>query len=102
MSEDELIEITPGTTMVLKDGTRVTAVDKPYLYPDGDESEILLPCSDGRHHCASDLHPICYKPEPDNPYPLCVGRDAKECEDCCLYMHYADIDGNGPYDGIDD
>ena len=29
--------------------------------------------------------PPCYKPEQDNPYPLCVGNGQPECRNCCLY-----------------
>ena len=45
--------------------------------------------------------PDCFKPEKDNPYPLCVGeytlspanKDQKliladKCKDCCLYKDY--------------
>lgn len=26
----------------------------------------------------------CFTPEPDNPYPLCIGLGNPECEDCQL------------------
>ncbi len=32
-----------------------------------------------------DLHPACFSPEKDNPYPLCVGSGRPECRKCCLY-----------------
>lgn len=31
--------------------------------------------------------PVCYDPEPDNPYPLCVGNGSHECEHCAYYVH---------------
>ena len=31
--------------------------------------------------------PVCYDPEPDNPYPLCVGNGSLECEHCAYYVH---------------
>lgn len=39
--------------------------------------------------------PDCYKPEENNPYPLCVGNGNKECENCCLYVH---MKGEGGYE----
>ena len=30
--------------------------------------------------------PDCYKPETDNPYPLCVGNGTKKCRECCLWV----------------
>lgn len=44
----------------------------------------------------------CFTPEPDNPYPLCIGRGKPECEDCCQYMHYEYKPGRGPHDGADE
>lgn len=38
--------------------------------------------------------PDCFLPEADNPYPLCVGRELKECEDCQLR---ADWEPDDPY-----
>ena len=32
-------------------------------------------------------HPKCFSPEPDNPYPLCIGNGSKDCNECCLYVH---------------
>ena len=29
-----------------------------------------------------------YKAEKDNPYPLCVGNDNADCENCCYYCDY--------------
>lgn len=29
-------------------------------------------------------NPECFVPEQNNPYPLCVGRDKPECENCQL------------------
>lgn len=29
--------------------------------------------------------PNCFIPEPYNPYPLCIGKVKKECDNCCLY-----------------
>lgn len=43
----------------------------------------------------------CFIPEPDNPYPLCIGRGKPECEDCCRYVHYEDKPGHGPHNGYD-
>lgn len=37
-------------------------------------------------------HPWCYRANED-PYPLCVGREIPDCQDCCLYENM-----NGPYD----
>ena len=31
--------------------------------------------------------PVCYDPEPDNPYPLCVGNGGRDCEHCAYYVH---------------
>lgn len=28
----------------------------------------------------------CFQPEPDNPYPLCVGGGEEKCRRCCLYI----------------
>lgn len=44
----------------------------------------------------------CFTPEPDNPYPLCVGQGKPECGGCCWYMHYEDKPGCGPHDGADE
>lgn len=55
MIESKLCEIKPGTKMQLRTGEEVVATEKAYLYPDGDDSEILLPCSDGKHHGAYDF-----------------------------------------------
>lgn len=43
----------------------------------------------------------CFIPEPDNPYPLCIGRGKPECGDCCQYMHYEDKSGCGPNDKME-
>lgn len=37
--------------------------------------------------------PDCFSPEPDNPYPLCVGNGKKECRKCCLYVNMEDEGG---------
>ena len=29
--------------------------------------------------------PDCYRPQTDNPYPLCVGNDTEKCRECCLW-----------------
>ncbi len=34
-----------------------------------------------------DCNPDCFKPEPNNPYPLCLGAGKEECETCCLYLN---------------
>ena len=34
------------------------------------------------------LRPQCYKPEKDNPYPLCIGRGLDICPQCCLWVNY--------------
>ena len=39
-------------------------------------------------------YPECFKPEKDNPYPLCVGKDNPECEECQLH---ADWEPEDPY-----
>jgi len=39
-------------------------------------------------------HPECYTPEQNNPYPLCIGRDKPECEECQLR---ADWEPDDPY-----
>ncbi len=31
--------------------------------------------------------PECYKPEENNPYPLCVGNGSKQCLICSLYVN---------------
>lgn len=36
----------------------------------------------------------CFVPEENNPYPLCVGRGRKECENCQLR---ADWEPENPY-----
>ena len=36
--------------------------------------------------CMADK-PVCYDPELDNPYPLCVGNGSLECEHCAYYVH---------------
>lgn len=36
----------------------------------------------------------CFTSEKDNPYPLCVGRNRKECEECQLR---ADWEPDDPY-----
>lgn len=38
--------------------------------------------------------PDCYTPEPDNPYPLCIGNGKEECRQCCLYVY---MEGEGGY-----
>lgn len=38
-----------------------------------------------KEYLNQDLHPACYTPEKDNPYPLCVGNGQPECRKCCLY-----------------
>lgn len=46
-----------------------------------------------------------YQPEPDNPYPLCLGiKDSDKfkengCEDCCLYLWYEKK--HDPWEGYD-
>lgn len=32
--------------------------------------------------------PACFKPESENPYPLCVGHDTDECKKCCLWVNF--------------
>lgn len=39
--------------------------------------------------------PDCFTPEPDNPYPLCIGNGKEECRQCCLYV---DMEGEGGYE----
>lgn len=34
---------------------------------------------------AADSRPLCYEPEKDNPYPLCVGNGGPACSKCCFY-----------------
>lgn len=34
--------------------------------------------------------PSCYTPEPDNPYPLCVGKDGMPCNTCSLWASLSD------------
>ena len=36
----------------------------------------------------------CFIPEKDNPYPLCIGRELEECENCQLR---ADWEPEDPY-----
>lgn len=31
--------------------------------------------------------PGCFNPQPNNPYPLCIGDKDKDCENCCLYIN---------------
>lgn len=33
--------------------------------------------------------PSCFDPEPDNPYPLCIGNKYKDCKNCCLYKDFS-------------
>lgn len=35
--------------------------------------------------------PPCYKEEPNNPYPLCVGLGVN-CAHCCLWTHYEETE----------
>lgn len=30
--------------------------------------------------------PMCFEPEPDRFYPLCIGNGSEECRTCCLYV----------------
>lgn len=30
----------------------------------------------------------CFTAEPNNPYPLCVGKSAPECMKCCIWKDY--------------
>ena len=32
--------------------------------------------------------PECFTPEPDNPYPLCIGKDMKRCKKCQLWAEW--------------
>lgn len=34
------------------------------------------------------INPECFKPDENNPYPLCVGNGEEKCEQCCLYIDY--------------
>lgn len=43
----------------------------------------------------NNTHPDCFTPEPDNPYPLCIGNGEEKCRQCCLYV---DMEGEGGYD----
>lgn len=36
-----------------------------------------------------DGRPLCYVPEENNPYPLCIGNGGPACSKCCFY---ADMD----------
>lgn len=51
---------------------------------------ILAPCE----ICSTDQSPPCFTPEPDNPYPLCVGNGSDICWECCLFMN---MKGEGGY-----
>lgn len=42
-------------------------------------SKPIPPSIDGR--------PLCYSPEKDNPYPLCVGNGGWACSKCCFYAN---------------
>ena len=33
--------------------------------------------------------PECFRAEKDNPYPLCVGAESKNCQSCCLHVNYS-------------
>ncbi len=39
-------------------------------------------------------HPECFEPEKNNAYPLCIGKDKPECEECQLR---ADWEPEDPY-----
>jgi hypothetical protein len=59
---------------------------------DSTVQELLdhLDSDDCEHESTSFLisnRPLCYKPEEDNPYPLCIGNGSEECRKCCLYRH---------------
>lgn len=43
----------------------------------------------------NNTHPDCFTPEPDSPYPLCIGTGEEKCRHCCLYV---DIEGEGGHD----
>lgn len=43
----------------------------------------------------NNTHPDCFTPEPDNPYPLCIGNGEEQCRQCCLYV---DMEGEGGHD----
>ncbi len=32
--------------------------------------------------------PEYFTPEPDNPYPLCIGKDMKRCKKCQLWAEW--------------
>lgn len=36
--------------------------------------------------------PICYQPETDIAYPLCIGNGEKECENCSLFVDFGEGD----------
>jgi hypothetical protein len=36
--------------------------------------------------------PICYQPETDTAYPLCIGNGEKECENCNLFVDFGEGD----------
>jgi len=37
----------------------------------------------------------CFKPEKDNPYPLCIGGGKPECENCQLWADWEPEDPDG-------
>lgn len=41
-----------------------------------------------RHAPAQGSRPPCYLEEPDNPYPLCIGRGMPGCKECCLWVDF--------------
>ena len=36
----------------------------------------------------ADKNKKCFIPEPDNPYPLCIGKDMKRCKKCQLWAEW--------------
>ena len=48
-----------------------------------------------KEYLQENTRPDCFTPEPDNPYPLCVGNGKEECRQCCLYV---DMEGEGGYE----
>lgn len=46
----------------------------------------FYPCKPDIFNATYEL--ACFSPEADNPYPLCVGNDSGECEDCVFWANY--------------
>lgn len=44
----------------------------------------------------SNFSTACFIPEKEIPYPLCIGRNLPQCENCQLWTDYESDDMYGP------